>query len=172
MKAVDPDVAIRHDAVEIDEDAFRGIGFGQSELLSVPADTGGEKAARAAGCVLRIKRPGDAPIVRHVNCAPGGIVEGGLLGAGGVGLQKAPARVKGDDRALLELRRRRGNLSSEKQREQGQVTPHVSQTSVAWERSERRSQKQILSPFHNAKFSGGAYFFFQGKFATLIINFS
>ena len=49
MKAVDPDIAVLHHAVELDENGFVRIRFWQTEMLAIPADAAGQKCARAAG---------------------------------------------------------------------------------------------------------------------------
>ena len=97
VEAVDPHVAVGHDAVEFDEHALVGVGRRQREMLAIPADAAGQERARAAGGILFVERAFDAPVVRHVDGAPGAVVEVGLFRAGGVGFQEAPAGIEGGD---------------------------------------------------------------------------
>src|ERR671939_350630 len=75
MKAVDPNIAGRHDAVELYEDPTMLHTRGQSEMLSIPTNSSRKKAARAARWVLLIKRAFNAPVVRHVQLSPLRVVE-------------------------------------------------------------------------------------------------
>ena len=93
-EAIDPDVAVGHDAVEVDEDALAAIGSGDGEGFAVPADAGGQESSSAASGVPGVERALDAPVVRQVEGAPRRIVEGGGLGAGGVGFEEAPALIE------------------------------------------------------------------------------
>ena len=79
LGAVDVDVGVRHHAVELDEDALALLGGGQREVLAVPADAGGQVAAVAQRRRVLIERALDAPVVRHVQRAPAGVGEGGLI---------------------------------------------------------------------------------------------
>src|SRR6185312_4690342 len=82
VKAVDPDIAVGHHAVELHGHAVVGSAGREGEMLSIPADAAGKVSARAAGFVGPGKRAFDAPIVRDVQFAPGGIVELILLRVG------------------------------------------------------------------------------------------
>jgi hypothetical protein len=46
------------------------------------------------GILLGIERTLDGPIVRQAQFGPGGILEAGLFGAGGLALEEAPAVVE------------------------------------------------------------------------------
>ena len=110
VEAVDPDVAVGHDAVEVDEDATLGIIRRKYEMLAIPADAGGQKAARAAGGIICIERAFDAPVMGHVQAAPRGVIKVGFLGVRGIGLEKAPIKVEGcgDSSTLGRIGRRSG----------------------------------------------------------------
>ncbi len=98
--AVDPDVGVHVDAVELERHAAAARAGGKAERLAVPAGAGREVAvAPAAGGVLA-RRPLDAPVVREVEPAPGAIVEPGALGALMVAEGEAPSRVHGEALAL------------------------------------------------------------------------
>src|ERR1035437_7120774 len=45
LEAVDPDIAVGHDAVELDEDAALGIIGGQREMFAIPANAARQKGA-------------------------------------------------------------------------------------------------------------------------------
>ncbi len=63
--------------------------------MTVPADAGGEEASSGAARGVFFDGAGDAPVVGEGDGLPGGVVEGGGLGVGGVGLEKAPVESKG-----------------------------------------------------------------------------
>ena len=65
-------------------------------MFAIPGDAE-EGQAAIVRIVLAIEGTFDGPIVRQVERAPGGVVEGGLLGAGGFALEEAP--VVGDSDA-------------------------------------------------------------------------
>src|SRR6266853_1606004 len=79
MKAVNPHVAVSHDAVEVYEDSPVSFRRRQSEMLAIPAYACRKKTARAARRVLFIKRAFNAPVVRHVQLSPRRNVETNLL---------------------------------------------------------------------------------------------
>jgi hypothetical protein len=99
MDAIDPHIAVGHNSVENDIDVTMGISGGQGEGLTVPGDSCGEKASRRAAWVGLILRSSDAPIMGHGDCAPGRIVERGLLGMSRVPLKELPLGIEIDDRA-------------------------------------------------------------------------
>jgi len=106
--AVDPDLAVSHDAVEFDKDAPIGVIRGKGEMFPVPADAGWKKAAGAARGILLVELAFDAPVVRHVQGAPRGVREAGLFGAWSVGFEEAPIGVEGNgspDEPLYRSRR-------------------------------------------------------------------
>src|SRR5678816_1202262 len=64
-----------------------------------PADPGGQVAAVTQRRRVLIERALDAPVMRHVQRAPAGVVEAGLIGAARVALVEQPAVVERRDRA-------------------------------------------------------------------------
>ena len=77
-------------------------------MFPVPADAGGEKAAGAARGILLVEGTFDAPVVGHVQGAPGGVRELGLFGARCVGFEETPIGVEGNggpDEPLYRSRR-------------------------------------------------------------------
>src|SRR5664280_839263 len=89
---VDPHLAVLIDAVELDDDGAVCVGLGHAEALAIPADAGGK--ASLSFLLLAVGTL-DAPIVREVDSAPGGVGELGLLGAGRISFEEPPAEVKG-----------------------------------------------------------------------------
>jgi hypothetical protein len=120
MMPVDPHVAVRHHAVELDEDAALRVLCGEVEVLAVPADARGQVAAVLARGVLLVERPLDAPVVRHVETAPGRVVELGPLGARPVALEEAPVGVEvhRDARRARPALRERGRRERERRQQQ------------------------------------------------------
>ena len=91
---VDPDVAVRHDAVELHPHALAlGLG-GHGDFLAIPGHAGRQPAAGARGRRVLAEVPLDAPVMRHIEFAPGGRVESGFLGTFGVTLEKRPVAVE------------------------------------------------------------------------------
>jgi hypothetical protein len=90
--AVDPHFAVLIDTVELDKDGAVLVRLGQAKAFPIPADAGGKVSL---GFLLVAERAFDAPIVRQVDRAPGGIGELWLLGAGRVSLEKLPPEVEG-----------------------------------------------------------------------------
>ena len=98
--AVEPDVAVHVDAVELDPDAavfrFRRRG----ERLAVPADAAVEISAAVARRGERIEGAFDAPVVRHVELPPGRVVEIGVLAVFDLAQMEPPIAVEIDGRAV------------------------------------------------------------------------
>ncbi len=95
VEAVDPDIGVGHDAVEVDEDAAVGVGGRKGEMLAIPADARGEECARAAGGGIGVEGAFDGPVMRDGDIFPGGIVESDLFPVGAVRLQKLPVGIEG-----------------------------------------------------------------------------
>ena len=95
------DVGVGHDAVEGDEGALGGVEIGKGERLAIPGDAGGEEASGGAAWCVFFDGASDAPVVWEGDDLPLGVVEGGGLGAGGVGLGEAPVGVERLDEAGL-----------------------------------------------------------------------
>src|SRR5438128_652921 len=94
MRAVDPDVAVGHNAVEVDEDEPAFVICRQREMFAIPADAGGKKTARAAGWVVLVEWSLDTPIVRHVQLTPGLIIKLRMLSSSRVAFEKEPIGIK------------------------------------------------------------------------------
>src|SRR5207247_4419880 len=100
MNAVDPDVAVHVDAVELERrDAAARTGR-HPERRAVPADSRGEVAAAPARRGVLGGRPFDTPIVRQVQAAPQVVVERGPLDAGRVPERESPVRIHGQALSL------------------------------------------------------------------------
>ena len=95
--AVDPNVAVGHDAIKFDEGTLISGGFRQLELLAIPAHAIRKKCAGAAGRIVFTKRPGDAPIMRQRYSLPRRGVEVGVLGAFCIAKEETPIVVKRQD---------------------------------------------------------------------------
>ena len=97
--AVNPDVTVGHDTVEVDEDTVLGVLRGDSELLAVPTDAARQVSTAAAGRIIAVEWAFDAPVVRHIQDSPCGVVEilflGPAFGRIGVCLEESPIKVKG-----------------------------------------------------------------------------
>jgi hypothetical protein len=76
--AVDPNLRVLVDAVELDGDTTAFEIRIEREVLAIPTDAA-RGVARAAG-VLRPEGAFDAPVVRELDGAPRGVVEGGAAG--------------------------------------------------------------------------------------------
>ena len=94
--AVDPDLAVHINPVELDDDLLAG-GVRKRETFPIPADAVREKAVIAVALRRRRERAFDAPVVRQVEGAPVGVIELGLLGRRLVAQMEAPACVEGND---------------------------------------------------------------------------
>ena len=74
--AVDIDLGVHISAFEVKE--FFAGGDAVLEGFPVPAKAGGVEAAGVAGGGVPVRHGLDAPVVREVQCAPGGIVKAGI----------------------------------------------------------------------------------------------
>src|SRR5256886_4246214 len=68
--AVDPDLAVPVDAIELHEHQPARVPLGYGERLAVPAHAAGERAAARSGGVRVAELPLDAPVVRQIQAAP------------------------------------------------------------------------------------------------------
>ena len=93
--AVDPDLAVHIDAVELHGHALRVRG---PEMLAVPADPAGQGSAVDSGRVGPGEFSLDTPVVGEVQAAPGGVVEGGLRLRRVVPEPEQPAEIEVFDR--------------------------------------------------------------------------
>src|ERR1041385_4341454 len=112
--AVYPDLAIAIDAIELDVRHPVAVRRPHGEGLAVPSDTAGQRAAPGAGGILLAERAFNAPIVRHIQAAPAGVVEGNRLRAADIAEMKAPVVIE-IDRLHLQEERAQGDhdLASE-----------------------------------------------------------
>src|SRR6266478_3772700 len=94
MEAIDPNVAIGHHSIKLDEHALTLVVRRQDEMLAIPADAGREKAARAARRVILVKWSFNAPIVGHVQPPPAAVVKGRFLSTRSIRFEKTPIAVE------------------------------------------------------------------------------
>ncbi len=100
MEAVNPDVAIGHDTIKLEEHSPPRIIFGQVKVLAIPADAVRQEATGPAGAIGFREWPLDAPVVRDIYRAPRRVVEGGLFRPLSVALQEPPTGIEWDCDAL------------------------------------------------------------------------
>jgi len=98
---VDPDLAIAVHAVELDEHEPARILRGHEEDLAVPPHAAGQRPTPRTGRVLLAEFPLDAPVVRQVERAPGGVGERRFLCCGNVPEMESPIAIEGERRPLL-----------------------------------------------------------------------
>src|SRR5437868_2481531 len=96
---IDPNLAVGHHPIKVNEDAPLGVTRGQGKMLAIPPDSGRKKGPRATAGIALIKRTFNAPVMRHVQCAPSRVVKSGLLGTRGICFEKAPIKIEGLDLA-------------------------------------------------------------------------
>jgi hypothetical protein len=99
MEAVDPNIAVGHHAVESNINVTMRIFGGQVKRLAIPRDSGREKASGWAAWIFLVNGTGNAPIMRHGDVLPAGIVHRGLFRMSLVTLQKLPSGIEFDDGA-------------------------------------------------------------------------
>src|SRR5262245_55692284 len=75
MESINPDIAVCHDTVKVNEDALMGIIRGKFEMFAVPANARRKKTTGAASRIFFVKWTFDAPVVRNVEFAPFAIIE-------------------------------------------------------------------------------------------------
>jgi hypothetical protein len=94
MVPVDPDVAVGHDTVELNDNApCSPIGW-KRKMFAIPADAGGQKSARPAGRIGFVKRPFNAPVVRNIKLLPRGVVNIRSFAAGQVSALESPISIE------------------------------------------------------------------------------
>ena len=113
MHAVDPYVAVGHDAVKLDEDAASGVFFGQGKMLPIPADACRQKAAarRPVGFVAA-NGPSMLQSCGTSSRSPFRIIKQDGFGARSVSFEKAPAGIKGQYDSRFRRCRRTGYQES------------------------------------------------------------
>src|SRR5437763_1493624 len=94
MKAVNPNVRVRHHTIEFEEHQPVMKFVRQREVLPVPTYARRHEAAALTGRVLFIDRPVNAPIMWHRELAPTRVVELVSLGAGHISFEKAPIAIE------------------------------------------------------------------------------
>src|SRR6266446_5706428 len=94
VEAINPNVAVGHDAIEVDEDAPARVVSGQREVFAIPADTCRQKTTRASRWILLIEWPLYTPVMRNVQYAPGAVVEIRFLSAWSIAFKKTPIGVE------------------------------------------------------------------------------
>ncbi len=93
IEAVDPDIAVHVDAVELEPRFPLACAGREPEDPAVPADSRREVATAPAGRGVLPRRPLDAPIVRQVQRTPLPVVEAGLVSTGWIARGEAPAWI-------------------------------------------------------------------------------
>ena len=73
--AIDPDLAVHIDTVKIHGDFLAFVRFGKRERFAIPTDAAGKVADRRAPGHLGIVGLLDAPVVRHIQFPPLGIIK-------------------------------------------------------------------------------------------------
>src|SRR5881227_3769032 len=94
MKAVNPNVRVRHHTVEFDQDQTIAKVIRDGEMFPIPTHARRHEAAALTGGVLFIDRPVNAPIMWHGELAPTRVVELVSLGAGNISFEKAPIAIE------------------------------------------------------------------------------
>ena len=95
VEAIDPNVAVGHDAIEVDEDAPARVVCGQRETFAIPADTCRQETTRASRRILLVEWPFNTPVMRHVELPPRGVIEVRFLSTWGIAFKKTPIAVEG-----------------------------------------------------------------------------
>src|SRR5947208_12118650 len=88
VEAINPNVAVGHDAIEVDEDAPSRVVGWQREMFAIPADTCRQETARASRWILLVEWPFNTPVMRNVQHAPGAVIEVWLLSAWSIAFKK------------------------------------------------------------------------------------
>ena len=121
LLAVDPDGGVRHGAIELHAEVL-ALGAGRHrEVLAIPGHAE-ERQTAVVRADLAVERTLDSPIVGQVERAPGGVVESGLLGAGGFALEEAPVVSDADASVGADLDfggSRAGGAGERQQQERG-----------------------------------------------------
>src|SRR2546423_7097562 len=92
--SIDPDIAVGHHTVEVDEDALVACVGWKREMLAVPSDACVQKPAGAALGGVFVKRLIDRPIVRHIDRLPFRVIESNLLSVLRIPFEETPIRVE------------------------------------------------------------------------------
>src|SRR5438270_12389150 len=98
--AVDPDLAVTVDAIELHEDQPARVPLGYGERLAVPAHAAGKRADARSGGVHVAELPLAAPVVRQIQPASTGIVERRVLSGGDVAKIEPLGALEGEHRPL------------------------------------------------------------------------
>src|SRR5437764_13043966 len=94
VEAIDPDVAVGHDAIEVDEDLTAGVVCGQREMFAIPAYARRQKTTRASRWILLVEWPFNTPVMRHIELPPCAVIEVWFLSVGSIALKKTPIAVE------------------------------------------------------------------------------
>ena len=131
--AVDPDLAVLVDAVELDGDLLALAGRGQAKRLAIPADAGGQVGALVAGRFGPREGPFDAPVMGQVQGPPGRVVEGRCFGALCLAAGELPAVIHQQPLATrFRGACRHGSQASTRQDQGNQCAFHVSIPPNGW----------------------------------------
>ena len=92
--AIDPNLAVAIDAVEIDQDELALSRQWNTECLAVPANAAGQCAASSARRILLVEFAFNAPIMRQIQFPPDGIIEIWILSVGNIAQMEAPVWIE------------------------------------------------------------------------------
>ena len=92
--AIDPNLAVAIDAVEIDKDQLAPGCQWNTECLAVPASAAGQRAASSARRILLVEFAFNAPIMRQIQLPPLRIVQVWILSIAYVTKMKAPVLIE------------------------------------------------------------------------------
>src|SRR5215471_8149303 len=96
MEAVDPNIAVGHNAVKINKHTALGIFRGQNEMLAVPANASGQVSAGCSSGIRFVERTFNAPVVRNVQDTPLCVIQGDCFCANRIALEEAPIAIEGE----------------------------------------------------------------------------
>src|SRR5947207_13658405 len=94
--AIDPNLAVAIDAVEIDQDELALSRQWNTECLAVPANAAGQRAASCARRVVFIELAFNAPIMRQIQLPPIVIIEVWVLSVDNIPEIEFPVLIEDD----------------------------------------------------------------------------
>src|SRR5437773_2440437 len=92
--AIDPNLAVAIDAIEIDQDELALSRQWNTECLAVPANAAGQCAASSARRILLVEFAFNAPIMRQIQFPPVGIIEIWILSVGNIAQMESPRLIE------------------------------------------------------------------------------
>src|SRR5436853_3809637 len=94
VEAIDPNVAVGHDAIEVNEDATARVVSRQPEMFAIPADSCRQKTTRTSRWILLVERPFDTPVMWHVELPPCAVIEVWFLSPWSIASKKTPLAIE------------------------------------------------------------------------------